>query len=183
MEDRWFGKFDWVNASHVLEHLRRIEAVDAVKHWTRLLKVGGKITIHVPNIERAMRLILDPPNNVAPGEKSYWWAQVYGDQAEDGQAWQHRNGFTPRKLEGLMQQIPGLTDVKVEEEDGGQNLKVTGTLSTAFKHFNLSEAWDEIEEKECQNSSPSQQLALLDHQTEASTLQESGLSVAPLQPS
>lgn len=145
-----FDKFDIVQAHHVLEHFRRVEALRIVTHWVELLKVDGEIQIYVPNLDNAMRSILDPPPGATDIQKLYWWSQIYGDQSEVGPAWQHLNGFTPKKLRNLLSAIPGLVDVKVELVDGDLNLKGTATLKEHVKPFALKEAWDRIKTKENQ---------------------------------
>lgn len=139
-----FGKYDYVCAHHVLEHFRRMEAPSLVKHWVQLLKPGGKIVIYVPNVERAMRLILDPPPGTPAGDRLYAWNQIYGDQEKPGAAWQHLNGFTMRKLEALLQGVPGLKDIKVEHNYGDVNLKGTATLEKTIEPEALTDMWQEI---------------------------------------
>lgn len=149
LDDHFYGKFDFVNASHVLEHFRRNEAIPTVREWIKLLKPGGTIIIHVPNFERAVNFILNPPEGAMPDDKNYAWAQVYGDQAEAGPAWQHLNGFTARKLEMLLRSIPELTDVKVEYDYGNdQNLRGTAKLVAESEPYTLIKAWKRILDKE-----------------------------------
>ncbi len=147
MDPHWFGRFDYVHASHTLEHFRRGEAKYLLEHWAHLLKVGGKLVIHVPNLEHAMNLILS--NDVTDtGAVHYAWQQIYGDQAKPGAPWQHLNGFTPQKLRGLFSTLINLTDVTVETEHDGLNLKATATLGKEFVPYTLTSAWEEIAKKE-----------------------------------
>lgn len=148
LDEHWLGKFDWVNASHVIEHFRRSEAVAILAEWVKLLKVGGTLTIHVPNIENALRNILNPPIDATPELKAYWWAQVYGDQAKPGAPWQHLNGFTPRKLENLLKTVPELGDIVVVEETEGFNLKGTARLKSGSTPYTLTTVWNKIYKRE-----------------------------------
>ena len=149
IDEHWHGKFDFVNASHVLEHFRRAEADDTVKEWIKLLKPGGSIIIHVPNFESAVSKILNPPPTASPEQKMYYWSQVYGDQGQSGAAWQHLNGFTPRKLEMLLKSIPTLEDVKVDFDYGNdENLRGTAKLIANPEPYTLTKAWKRITQKE-----------------------------------
>lgn len=143
-----FGKYDYVHASHVLEHFRRSEAPNLVKHWAQLLKVGGKLLIRVPNFEHAVGVIATPlyeefkGHPVTPPDKNYAWAQIYGDQAQEGAPWQHLNGFTSRKLESLLGTVPALENVVVEEEDEGLNLKATSVKGSEGQLPVLVDMWE-----------------------------------------
>lgn len=143
--EKYFGLYDFVNASHVLEHFRRAEAPELLAHWVKLLKVGGTLSIHVPNFADAVKYIIAPPDDATPEQKKYAWAQIYGDQAQPGAPWQHLNGFTARKLESLLRTVPELTDIVVEEEDGGLNLKATAKLGRVQEPEALISIWGEIE--------------------------------------
>lgn len=46
------GTVDEIRASHVLEHFSHQHAATVLKHWVGKLKVGGKISIAVPDFER-----------------------------------------------------------------------------------------------------------------------------------
>src|SRR5688572_12731198 len=138
IHEQHFDLYDFVTSSHVLEHFRRSECVGLLTHWSRLLKVGGKLIIRVPNFEHAVTVILsglgaeylvDENTSWKIGGKDiqYAWAQIYGDQAFEGAPWQHLNGFTPKKLMGALSAVPGLGEIRVEEEDGGLNLKGVAT--------------------------------------------------------
>jgi hypothetical protein len=150
IDSHHFGKFDIVVAHHVLEHFRRKEAEGILAHWVKLLKPGGKIHIHVPNFERAVKFILDPPADASATDRVYAWSQVYGDQAEGGPPWQHLNGFTKRKLRAALEQSPGLGDVTIEEEHDGLNLHGTATLKVATVPYALATAWKKIAANEGQ---------------------------------
>jgi len=153
LDPHWFGKFDFVSSSHVVEHFRRDEAMDLIKHWVRLLKPGGKIVIHVPNFKFAVTQILyaeEHPGTVDPAEQHYYWQQVYGDQALEGAPWQHMNGFTPLKLKNLLTHACGedLGEVEVVETGEGLNLKGTATLVRGITHYALTSAWEKIVDQE-----------------------------------
>ena len=146
-----FGRYDVVHASHVIEHFQRAEAPGLVRHWARLLKVGGQMVIRVPNFAYAARRILAGEDGTGHTD-TYDWAQVYGDQMGVGPAHEHLNGFTPKKLLGLLRTHPCLGEIEVVETDeGGEpgiNLKATATLVRADEMEAIGPWWDEIVARE-----------------------------------
>lgn len=143
--EHYFGRYDVVHARHVLEHFSRVEAPALVRHWSRLLKVGGQLVIRVPNVAAAMRRILAADEGGPPSDR-YDWAQIYGGQSYDLDF--HKNGFTARKLKALLSLHPCLADVEVVEEQGGLNLKGTARLARADVPPALSTMWEAIAEHE-----------------------------------
>jgi len=100
------GKFDIVLASHILEHLGMWEAPQAIEEWTRILKIGGKLIVRVPNIDWAMKRILERK------QSPYDLQMLYGMQTDPGQY--HKVGFWKESLEALAQMITELGEIKVE---------------------------------------------------------------------
>jgi predicted SAM-dependent methyltransferase len=46
---------DLIVATHVLEHVKRVDALKALKRWFSVLKKGGILRVAVPNIEEACK--------------------------------------------------------------------------------------------------------------------------------
>ena len=140
--DQYFNQFDVIYASHVLEHFARNEPQEIVRHWCQLLKVGGKLEIHVPNLSAAFRVL---SNEQSEGEaRKYAWQQIYGAVGNNDQPWEHKNGFTRRKLESLLLTVPELTNVEVAEQtfhnkDDDTNLKATAVLARPIQYESLEE--------------------------------------------
>ena len=124
IDERYYGQFDVVHTRHVLEHFPRNMTLDLVSHWCKLAKDGGKLIIRVPNVEHAIRTITTVPDG--DPAKKYAWDQIYGGQQYDGDF--HFQGFTPKKLAALLQNIPGLTDAVVTFENDELNLKGVATI-------------------------------------------------------
>ncbi len=157
LPEEYFGKFDLVSANHVLEHFRRGEVVKLIRHWAKLLKVGGTLRVAVPNIEYAMRnlvQLIDHPElrqKVPAADQNYLWSMIYGDQGESGPPWEHRAGFTPRTLENLLRSHPCLADVQVisDPAEGCQhNIIGTAKLVREDKPESLVTWWNEIKQRE-----------------------------------
>src|SRR4051812_20888513 len=81
----------------------------------------------------------------APPHYYAWW-QLYGEQ-KDGYDF-HRNGFTPKRLQGILELLGIFEDVEVETGDEGQNLYAKARKVTHPEPFALTPAWDEIQERE-----------------------------------
>src|SRR3990167_8798910 len=115
--------------------------------WLRILKVGGKLDISVPNLAFAAREIVkadeDPNHN--PGVYPIY--QIYGRQLDDpGEL--HRNGFTKNALQSLLE-IPDLGDVEVKiEGEFGENLRATAIKVKSARPIAIMPIWRAIALKE-----------------------------------
>lgn len=54
-----FGRYDEVYASNVIEHFNRFEVKDVIKHWAKLLKVGGILHLITPDMQEITRQYVD----------------------------------------------------------------------------------------------------------------------------
>lgn len=140
MPETYYDRFDVVHARHTLEHFSRKEAPEVVTEWTKLLKIGGQLVIRVPNVLWALQRLTD--ETTEPGLRGYAFAQIWGGQ--DYEYDFHKNGFTARKLANLARFIPGLTEILVEEEQDGMNLKLTAKLAFRPKYESIGVWWEEI---------------------------------------
>jgi predicted SAM-dependent methyltransferase len=104
--------YDEVHCSHILEHFPAGQAPDLIKEWCRILKIGGKLKITVPNFELAITKILEGP----PAVTEYNWWQVYG--RHDSEHDVHHNGFTVRALEQLLTTAWGHVHGETDEGNG-----------------------------------------------------------------
>lgn len=140
--------FDVVHSRHVLEHFGRGEIVKVLKEWTRILRVGGEFRLSVPNIIGAMKdIILMEAEKIKPDPYPFW--QLWGRQ--DYKDDFHFNGFTPRRIELLMEHLGVFKDIEVEVGDGpGKDFNIYVKAIKA-KHLSptaLLVEWDEIEKQE-----------------------------------
>jgi len=102
--------FEFVYASHVLEHFPFREIDLVLKEWKRVLKEGGTLEIKVPDIEYHFRQIL----------KGDWGERnliaIWGDQREVGLF--HGCGFTKERLSKQLEEHFVEVEVKVGLRDG-----------------------------------------------------------------
>jgi predicted SAM-dependent methyltransferase len=58
------GSVDEIYACHILEHISRKDIIDTLSHWSRLLRVGGKLRLAVPDFEAVVKLYMRDPLNL-----------------------------------------------------------------------------------------------------------------------
>lgn len=151
--------FHVVSNRHVLEHFMWEEAPALVKEWTRILKVGGRLIINVPNLAAAAREILraDEDPNVDVGLYPLW--QVYGKQ-EGNYGEIHRNGFTRHGLRRLLEYC-GLSEVEVKVVgDFGENLEATAVKVAHPVPLAIGPVWREIAERDAKSGDAEDQTLL-----------------------
>ena len=141
--------FDVVHARHVLEHFGRGEVMKVLKEWTRILRVGGEFHISVPNLMYAVEQIaLMEYGGTDPHPYPFW--QLYGRQDDEYDF--HKNGFTPRRLQLLLERLGIFENIEVTTsgDDSSQTLNIDAK-ATKMRHlesYALLPVWDEIEKEE-----------------------------------
>ena len=77
---------DEIFSSHSLEHIAQAQVLPTLLEWKRVLKIGGKITIRVPDLEWCVERWLKT--------RSVGWdmAIIFGNQNHEGEF--HKTGFT-----------------------------------------------------------------------------------------
>lgn len=145
-------KFDEVRARHVLEHFPAHEAPDLLKEWLRILKIGGKIEIEVPNLTWAMETVLKQEKGeggIPTDEMFYAWGVLYGCKEtghEKNPAMQHKTGYTRRTLKNLFDQVGGVKDVEIADIDNRLGVRVTATKTFTHKADVLLDYWNQAEQ-------------------------------------
>lgn len=81
---------DAIFCCNSLEHISKFNVIPTLREFNRLLKVGGKLLIVVPDLEWACKWWLDHPDT------SWNMDIIYGNQKHDGEV--HRTGFTQKIL-------------------------------------------------------------------------------------
>lgn len=92
------GSVDYMVLDQVLEHLAMDDVIPALYEIRRVLKVGGRCVIVVPDFEDAVRQWLNADLNVAYDPMKYRWFSevIYGNQAHEGEF--HKTAMSPRFL-------------------------------------------------------------------------------------
>jgi SAM-dependent methyltransferase len=88
---------DIIESYHVFEHLMLCEAKQALREWFRVLKVGGKIVIELPNFEAYVKEIgkyFKDDYDLAMGGIYGQWPTL----AHEGVFQVHKWGWTPKTL-------------------------------------------------------------------------------------
>jgi len=116
--------FDQIYTAHTLEHLSYKEREKALKEWLRIIKKGGMLEIHVPDITTIMEYYLRSND-----EKALLW--IYGGQTYNDDF--HKSGYSEQILTKLLQEagfvnITRIYPKSIHDKEGG-NLAMTGRKS------------------------------------------------------
>lgn len=85
------GCVDHIVSANALEHISKHQVIPTLQEWHRLLQVGGKLSLLVPDLEWAIKYWLQYKDT----EWALGWPldTIYGHQAHEGEY--HKTGFTP----------------------------------------------------------------------------------------
>ncbi len=90
------GCADEFHAMHILEHFYRYDVDAVLREWKRLLRVGGRLVLELPNLEACAR------NLLAGMRPQMCMFGIYGDESWKSPYMIHRHGYTPTTLSGLL---------------------------------------------------------------------------------
>jgi predicted SAM-dependent methyltransferase len=131
------GSVDEIYSRHMLEHLTLEQARRTVRHWHALLKLGGRLDVCVPDMDRHLAQLRTPgmSRHVWPGRKvsnrMHAMAGLYGWQQRPDDV--HKWAYTLDALTELLTEA-GFDDVRRIEDDslsGPLNLRVLAEKRTA----------------------------------------------------
>lgn len=126
LPDEWTDSFDVAKAHHVLEHFDFKDTRDVLKEWLRILKPGGKIELHVPDLQavgeqlaKGDMSLLATGNIYGDQGHDFWYQAPYGGY--DGERFlkhsydhnHHKSGYTAKSLIDLLRDV-GFVNVKAE---------------------------------------------------------------------
>lgn len=96
------GCADEVMAIHVFEHFYRWESEAALTEWKRLLKVGGRLVLELPDLVKCCQNYLDGrmKGGKHPDQLARWG--IYGDPRTGNHFMSHPWGWSPAELEQLL---------------------------------------------------------------------------------
>jgi predicted SAM-dependent methyltransferase len=86
------GVADELLSVHILEHFYHWEVPGVLAEWHRLLKVGGKLVIEMPDIRKAALNLLDGGTD----QMAMW--PIYGDQTLKNPLMCHKWGWSYKTL-------------------------------------------------------------------------------------
>ena len=86
------GCIEEIWSSHALEHIPMARVIPTLKEWLRVLRVGGKLILSVPNFDYVARYWLTGP------DRGWAEAMIFGMQRDTGDF--HRCAFSPSLLRG-----------------------------------------------------------------------------------
>ena len=86
---------DVIESYHLIEHLTKQEAIEAVQHWYNLLKPGGTLIIECPNILGICKKFVEGNVNR--------FNEIYGLQRNPYDF--HKFGYTPTSLLNLLVKV------------------------------------------------------------------------------
>lgn len=126
---------DEIYARHMLEHFTYKEAKRTLRHWLCVLKVGGRIDINVPDMEKHLKqLNMDgySPYISNVTNKEHAMAGIYGWENDEYDI--HKWGYTFETLCELLNEI-GYSNVRRIEDNsisGPMNLRVIAEKNRVF---------------------------------------------------
>lgn len=96
---------DKILASDILEHTGRLETIDVLKEWARVLKPGGILIIKIPNIDTIIDVY---KAKKIPFDELV--RKLYGGQQYNGNY--HYTGFNPENITQLLTSV-GFKIIKI----------------------------------------------------------------------
>ena len=104
---------DEIYASHVLEHMKYTESLAVIQEWVRLLKVGGKMVVEVPDLGALAHFYVRGEWQIGPpGSERNLQNCVYGNFESDDVFGFHKAAFDQNLMRHYLRQA-GLMDIQV----------------------------------------------------------------------
>lgn len=106
---------DEINAYDVLEHFSFRDTTTVLKCWIAKLKVGGKIIIRVPDIQKILIKLVDGTLPAFEAQRLIFGGQDYPENF-------HCAGFTEGVLEGMLRGCGCSEIIQVVREENSHNV-------------------------------------------------------------
>lgn len=90
---------DEIYAIHLFEHLDRRNVHTVLKEWRRALKVGGKLIIEVPCLEKIAKMIVDGVDDVR-----VTLFGIFGDIRYESPYMRHQWCYTSKELKAVLEE-------------------------------------------------------------------------------
>jgi predicted SAM-dependent methyltransferase len=114
---------DEIHAYHVIEHLHRKQATEAVSEWYRVLKGGGRVVLEMPCLDKIVDLIKSGERNMR-----LTLFGLFGDPRDPKPDMLHKWCYSQSEMTELLTGV-GFRDVKVLEPVfhlGARDFRVEG---------------------------------------------------------
>jgi predicted SAM-dependent methyltransferase len=93
------GEVDEIYAIHLFEHLSRLQIDLVLAEWRRVLKVGGRLILELPCLDKIARMIVDGVDDV-----HLTLFGIFGDVREPSPYMRHQWCYTAKELKGILEQ-------------------------------------------------------------------------------
>jgi autotransporter strand-loop-strand O-heptosyltransferase len=113
---------DEIYTSHIFEHVSINDVYSVIDEWKRVLKIGGKLEIRVPDLEVEVKIWL------AAKDEDKWFQthRIYGSQSHPGNS--HFCGFTAGSLKWLLTCLGLKVEESIRHHNGyGEEVKCVST--------------------------------------------------------
>lgn len=70
------GTIDTIECCHLLEHLTYSDALKALKEWHRIIRLGGKLYLELPDLDRCLEILV---NERVAEAKKFAMIGLFGD--------------------------------------------------------------------------------------------------------
>ncbi len=91
------GAIDEIYSAHMLEHVSKFEVPKVLSEWYRVLKVGGKLELELPDLEWVCRNWLSKSDRERWG---FFLDTIFGMETNEGEF--HKTGFTKERIRQLL---------------------------------------------------------------------------------
>jgi predicted SAM-dependent methyltransferase len=98
---------DLIYSSHVLEYFDRVEVIDVLNEWKRVLKPNGILRIAVPDFESMVKLYLSGKYNL-----ENFLGPIFGKMEMSDEVIYHRTTYDYNSLKKILEKV-GFLDIKL----------------------------------------------------------------------
>jgi predicted SAM-dependent methyltransferase len=93
------GSVDEIYAIHLFEHLPRLEVNETLAEWRRVLKVGGKLVLELPCLDKIAQMVVDGEDRVG-----LTLFGIFGDVREKSPYMAHKWCYTKKEVSSVLQE-------------------------------------------------------------------------------
>ena len=110
---------DEIFTSHVFEHVMINDVYGVLEEWYRVLVPDGKVIMHLPNLEKEVKIWLE----ASPEKKWFEVHRIFGSQSHEGNT--HFSGHTSESLTWLLERFNfDVTQAKIGNSGYGEEIQL-----------------------------------------------------------